>query len=388
MNDASPPPSAPARSFAALRHPGYRAFFLTSAIAMMADSVEHVISYWMMFQKFHSPALGGFAVLSHWLPFLFFSVYAGALADRFDVRRLTQLGMVMFIAASLGWGILFLTDTLEVWNAMVLLVIHGFAGVLWAPASQILIHDILGAAQLQSGIRLIAISRQLGLLAGPAVGGIIMGVLGPAYGILFNALIYVPVIVWLQLTKYGARAPGLVAPARRAGLGDILASMRLIASNRVVVTMTLLAGAVSLFVSNAYQAQMPEFAEDLGGHDAHSYSMLFAADALGALTAGLVLEGTGLLRARMFTTFVLVLLWCAAIVGFAMAPAYAAAMGFLFVAGFLSLAFQAMTQTLVQLNAPAEIRGRVLGLYNMSSLGLRAFSGVTVGFAGSVIGIH
>src|SRR6185503_11246391 len=120
--------------------------------------------------------------------------------------------------------------------------------------SQILIHDILGPAQLQSGIRLIAISRQLGLLAGPAVGGVIMGVLGPAYGILFNALIYVPVIVWLQLTKYGARAPGLAAPARRAGLGDILASMRLIASNRVVVTMTLLAGAVSLFVSNAYQA--------------------------------------------------------------------------------------------------------------------------------------
>jgi len=117
LNDASPPPNAPARSFAALRHPGYRAFFLTSAIAMMADSVEHVISYWMMFQKFHSPALGGFAVLSHWLPFLFFSVYAGALADRFDTRRLTQLGMLMFIVASLGWGILFLTDTLEVWHA-------------------------------------------------------------------------------------------------------------------------------------------------------------------------------------------------------------------------------------------------------------------------------
>jgi MFS family permease len=363
-------------------------FFLTSAIAMMADSVEHVISYWMMFQKFHSPALGGFAVLSHWLPFLFFSVYAGALADRFDVRRLTQLGMLMFIVASLGWGILFLTDTLEVWSAMLLLVIHGFAGVLWAPASQILIHDILGPAQLQSGIRLIAISRQLGLLAGPAVGGVIMAVLGPAYGILFNALIYVPVIVWLQLTKYGAREPGLAAPARRAGLGDILASMRLIASNRIVVTMTLLAGAVSLFVSNAYQAQMPEFAEDLGGHDAHSYSMLFAADALGALTAGLVLEGTGLLRARMFTTFVLVLLWCAAITGFAMAPTYSIALVFLFVAGFLSLAYQAMTQTLVQINAPAEIRGRVLGLYNMSSLGLRAFSGVTVGFAGSFIGIH
>ena len=53
-------------------------------LAMMADNIEHVISYWMIFQKFESPALGGFAVFAHWVPFLLFSVYAGALADRFD----------------------------------------------------------------------------------------------------------------------------------------------------------------------------------------------------------------------------------------------------------------------------------------------------------------
>ena len=73
--------SAPApvsRTFAALRIPGYQAHFSTYLIAMMADNIEHVISYWMVFQKFHSPALGDFAVLSHWLPFLLFSVPAGA----------------------------------------------------------------------------------------------------------------------------------------------------------------------------------------------------------------------------------------------------------------------------------------------------------------------
>ena len=76
--------TAPAhRSFAALRHPAYRGFFFSFAGAMMADSVEHVISYWVMFEKFHSPALAGFAVLSHWLPFLLFSVYFGAMADRY-----------------------------------------------------------------------------------------------------------------------------------------------------------------------------------------------------------------------------------------------------------------------------------------------------------------
>jgi len=71
----SEPNSAPAnapparRSFAAMRHPGFRAQFITFVLAMMADNIEHVISYWMVFQKFHSPALAGFAIVSHWLPF-------------------------------------------------------------------------------------------------------------------------------------------------------------------------------------------------------------------------------------------------------------------------------------------------------------------------------
>ena len=140
-------------SFPALRQPVFRRYFFGAATAMMADSIEHVISYWIMFQKFHSPALGGFAVLSHWLPFLFLSVWSGALADRFDPRRIIQMGMLFFMAASLGWGVLFLTDTLEMWHAAALLVIHGFAGVLWTPASQLLIHDIVGTAQLQSAVR-------------------------------------------------------------------------------------------------------------------------------------------------------------------------------------------------------------------------------------------
>lgn len=53
------------KSFAALRHAGARPYLIYSALVMMADSIEHVISYWIIFEKFHSPALGGFAVVSH-----------------------------------------------------------------------------------------------------------------------------------------------------------------------------------------------------------------------------------------------------------------------------------------------------------------------------------
>lgn len=365
----------------------FRAYFFGAASAMMADSIEHVISYWIMFQKFHSPALAGFAVISHWVPFLLFSLWSGALADRLDPRRIIQAGMALFMAASLGWGLLFLTDALQMWHAAALLVLHGLAGVLWSPAAQVFIHDLVEEKDLYSAIRLTATARWLGLLMGPAVGGVILLALGPAWGILFNALIYVPFVLWLGKAPYQRK----VMPQDRKvrGLADVVATWKAVAHNRVIISMTVLVGGASLIVGNAYQAQMPEFAHDLGhGEGGVTYSALLGADAAGALIAGLILEGRGLLPPRPRTALALALAWCLAIGGFAAARSYPLALALLFAAGFLELAFFAMAQTLVQVSAPPPMRGRVIGLFVMSALGLRAFSGVTVGLGGSVIGIH
>lgn len=383
--------AAPPRSFAALRHAGFRAYFAGTAIAMMADSIEHVISYWMIFQKFQSPALGGFAIIAHWLPLLLFAVWSGALADRFDPRRLGQLGMLLFMGASLGWALLFLTDSLQMWHAVVLLIVHGFAIVFWGPSSQILIHDIVGAGQLQSAVRLNATARYLGLLMGPAIGGGLMLAVGPVYGLLINSLIYLPLLLWLWKAPYGPKFRKGPPPPPRAvrGFADIFATMRDISGNRPIVSMILLSGGAALLVGNAYQAQIPGFARDLGHGDAGlSYSMLLAADAAGALVAGVVLESRGLLQTKPRTAFMLAMLWCCAMAGFAATTSYPLALAILFAAGFLELSFNAMSQTLVQLHAPGAIRGRVIGLFQMSASGLRAFSGLTVGVLGSLIGIH
>jgi MFS family permease len=384
-------PTAPL-SFAALRIRGYQAHFGTYLLAMMADNIEHVISYWMMFQKFHSPALGGFAVVSHWLPFLLFSVPAGALADRFDPRRIIQCGMALFITASLGWSYFFITDSLQLWQAMALLVIHGCAGVLWQGASQMLLHDIVPQNALVSAVRLNATARTLGVLVGPAVGGAIMLTVGPRYGLLLNALFYLPAVLWLWKAPYGPRFRAAPAAPPRAvkGFGDILRTIVEVRSDRLLTAMILLAGCASFFVGNSYQAQMPGFAHDLGhGDPGATYSMLLAADAAGALCAGLLLESRGaLLPVTARTALVMAMLWCVSLGAFAATRSYPVALVLLFAAGVCELAFSSIAMTLVQVKAPAASRGRVIGLYNMSALGLRAFAGITVGLGGSAIGIH
>ena len=356
---------------------------------MMADNVEHVISYWVVFQKFHSPSLLAFAVVSHWAPYLAFAAYTGGLADRFDVRRLIQIGMMMFMGVSIGWGVMFLTDSTAQWKAMVLLLTHGLAGVIWIPASQVLIHKIVGAELLPSAVRLNATGRYLAFLVGPAVGGALLLLLGPVRGIFVNALIYAPMFLWLIRAPYGPDSAAAPRPPGIRGFADIWQTMRVVKQNPVLLSMTVLVGASAFFIGNAYQAQMPGFAFDLGlGRPDYSYSMLLAADAAGGLAAGLILESRGLLPPRVRTAYVLAMIWCCALAGFARSHSYALAITLLFIAGFVELGFNSMAQSLVQLNAPAEIRGRVMGVFAMSANGMRTFSGLSVGLLGASIGIH
>src|SRR5262245_2676590 len=385
-------PAAPHQSFAALRHPGYRAYLAGNMFAMAADATEHVITYWVAFQKFESFALAGFAVISHWLPFLLLSAYAGALADRVDPRRLVQIGMVLFMFCSVAWAVLIRTDTLQMWHAAVLLAIHGCAGVFWGPPGQVLIHDIVEPPQLPSAVRLMATSRYMGLLAGPALGSVLLLLLGPFYGLVLNAVFYLPLTLWLWKAPYGPRfrtGAEHVRPRTNRGFADIIETAQAISSNRILVSMILLSGSASMFISNAYQAQMPAFGRDLGhGDPGVSYSTLLGADAAGALTAGLALESRGLLQPNPRTAFILAMLWCGALTAFALSASYPLALALLFAAGFLELSFNAMAQSLVQLHAPAAIRGRVIGLYSVAALGLRTVSGMTIGIAGGFIGIH
>jgi MFS family permease len=344
----------------------------------------------VIFKKFESTWLGGFAVISHWLPFLLLSIPSGALSDRFDTRRVIQIAMVIFASVSIAWGVLFYTDTLEIWHACVLLVIHGLAGVLWNPATQLLLYDMVGPAQLPSAVRLVATARNLGMLAGPAVGTALLA-LGPSTGIFINALIYVPMILWLWKAPYGPRfRKGAPQPVRAVrGFADIMDTLRTVGANRTLLSMMLLAGGASLFVGNAYHAQMPELAHDLGhAHADATYTMLIGADAFGAILAAVVLESRGFLPLTPRTALVLAMVWCGALAGFALSSFYPVAVALLVVAGFVELSFNSMAQALVQLNAPAHMRGRIVGVFVMSSLGMRTFSGVTIGVVGAVIGVH
>ena len=392
MTNAPQAPSPPRSSFAVLRLPSFRSFTLAGMLWMMADNIEHVISYWVVFKEFDTPLLGGYAVISHWAPFLFGGLYFGGLADRHDGRKLFLVAMAMFMAVSLGWAYLFWTDSVAIWHAVVLLTVHGLAGVIFTPASQLMIHDLVGDEHLPSAVRLTATSRQIGLVLGPAVGGLALLVIGPAAGIALNALIYVPMVWWSLTEKYtghGSEDPASKTEPAAGGLRAALRTLGEVSANRTIVSMTVLAGLTSLLVGNAYQAQMPEFAESfLTGNQGVIYSALLLAGAAGGIFGGLVQESLPSLTPTPVKAAAIGAAWAASILAFAASPHYAVALLALFVSGALLISFTSMAQALVQLEASPERRGRIIGVFNMSLNGLRMGSGITVGFLGAVIGVH
>jgi MFS family permease len=372
-----------APKFAALRNPSCRVYLVGGMLSMMADNIEHVITYWVLWQKFHSTALTGFEVISHWLPFFLLSPYFGALADRHDCRRLIQGAQLLFMVVSVSWGVLFLTGSLSIWSACVLLILHGTAGSLWTPAEQLMLEDFVGPAELPSAIRLNATARSLGVLLGPVVGAALLFGLGPVHGIFANVLIYLPMTMLMARTKFtGHLREGFVPRARLTALGAIRVFRR-VSKDHVTVAMIVLAGLGAFFIGAAIQTAMP----DIAGTGT-AYSVLLFANGLGGVLGGLILEGTGWLRPSVRTA-----IWSTAVYGgstaaFALCHNYIAASFLLVIGGVAALANMSITQTVVQLRAPREERGQVIGLYGTSANGLRMGSGFTVGFLGAIAGLR
>ncbi|MFI9818529.1 MFS transporter [Saccharothrix variisporea] len=380
-------PAVP-RRFAALRNRDCRPYLFGAGLAMMADNIEHVITYWVLWEKFQSPALAGFAVISHWVPFLLLSVWFGSLADRYDCRRVIQAAQVLFMGVSAAWGVLFLTDTLQVWHAGVLLVLHGIAGALWGPGEQLMLHDFVGPDELPSAVRLNATFRSLGVLFGPVVGSALLLGLGPTAGIFVNIAFYLPLTLFLFRTKFTGHTRDQHARPR-VGVLESLRVLREVGSNRTLVAMIVVAGLASFFVGASLQSAMPIFATDLGAGSAGlAYGVLLFANGAGGVLGGVLLEATTSLKPTVRTAVVATGIYGVTSLGFAVTGSYPLAVVLLLVGGVAHLASMSITQTVVQLLSPPADRGRVLGVYGMSSGGLRAGSGFTVGLLGAAVGVH
>lgn len=378
----------PNKKFGVLRSWATGPYLVGGGTSMMGDSIEHVLSYWVLWETFHSPALVGFQLLSHWTPFLLLSTWAGALAERYDCRRIIQISQALFISVSLAWGTLFLTGSLQLWHAVILLVLHGLAGALWGPAEQMMLYDFAGPEALPSAIRINATFRSLGFLLGPVVGSGLLLTVGAGTGMFVNVAFYLPLTLYLMYTPFTGHRRS-AAPRERVGLIDSFKVLGTVRRYPAIFAVLLVAALFSVTVGAVLQNVMPTFANIFTpGREAEAtYGLLMFVLGSGAVIGGFLLEATGWVPARLSVVLTATVCLGLCVVVFSLTTSLGIAIIALVGVGISQITNEATGMAIVQLQAPKDQRGRVIGSYAMFGPGMRTFSGITVGFFGSLLGI-
>jgi MFS family permease len=373
---------APALRFAALEVPQFRIYWLASALSITGDGMENVIRNWLVWELTRSPLWLGMMVFAHWIPFTFFSLYGGVLADRYDNRKVQLVAQAILLTAALGVAIATLVGFVNEWWIFGLLLWHGFAGAIGNPAQQTLIHDLVGRERLLSAVSLNSSMRQVTQVIGPLIAGYFLVVLGAGWGFLVNAITFVPLLIVLVVIRPRHRASiERLTAGTRESLGE---GLRFLRRQPVIAGIIAIEMVPVIFLGHALNSLMPAFATDIFNVDAVGYVVLLSAGGVGAVLAAIWLayarvhgRGRLIVGAALAET--------AAILAFAASRNYALSFLLLIVIGAAGVLTQSLANSAIQLAAPDRLRGRVMGTYSFGTQGLRVVNGPVLGGAAQAL---
>jgi MFS family permease len=310
------------------------------------------------------------------------SPLGGALADRYDRRRLLQGAQAVSLVVALALTAVTFAGVVEAWHVVLSVLFTTAAATFDQPARQALIPAIVGKKHIGEAIALLNPSREVAVLVGPLMAGLLIAVAGPGLMYAVDAATYAALIVVLVFV----RVPRLEPKGAAAGsiFGSIAEGARYVVRRPLITS--LMALDLSATVLSAYRVLLPALAADVLLVGPTGYGLLSSAPSAGALLATytifrVVKDSKRQGRVLLGATF----LYGIAAIGLAQSPVLWLALG----AALLLGAFDAMATTIrhaaVQIDTPDEIRGRVTAFYQMSSRGGPAVGDLVMGaFAGLV----
>ncbi|HEY0524815.1 MAG TPA: MFS transporter [Stellaceae bacterium] len=389
--DLPPPPSSapPASStLAPLRHPLFRAVWLTNLVSNFGTWMQSVGAAWLMTAIAPSPDMVALVQASASLPILLFSLVAGALADLHDRRRLLLLAQSWMLAIAALLALVTWLGWITPWLLLALTFALGVGSALNGPAWQASVGEFVPRAELAPAITLNSVGFNIARAVGPALGGVIVAAAGAEIAFLLNALSYIGLIVVLARWKRAVDA----APQRKRGrqrLGQALIEGARYAAETPPVRALLVRALAFGVGAGAIWALLPLVAkQDLGGGP-FMYGVLLGALGIGAVAGAFAI---GRLRTLLSAEAVV----STGTLSFALATlALGAAGGLvpvalaaLLVAGAAWLGTLSSFNVAVQTTAPGWVMGRALAVYQMTAFGGLAFGSWLWGGIATAMSVH
>jgi len=389
-----PPPSLLARlnglrrrmswrqAFTALRYPNYRLWFRGQMISLFGTWMQTTALAFLVYELTRSPAYLGMVGFAMGLPSWLFMLYAGVIADRVSRRNIMVITQTAMMVLAFFMGGLTFLHLVKPWHILVITFALGVANAFDAPARQAFVLEMVPPQDMTNAIALNAAMFNTATALGPAAGGVIYALVGPAWCFSINGLSFIAVIVALRLMKLPPLEP---RPRTNSALSDLKEGLHYVASHAQVRTIILGVGALTMF-GISFATLLPAWAVQVLGGDAKTNGFLLSARGLGALAGSLLIASLGRFhfRGRLLTfgMFALPLF----VTAFGLVRWLPLSLVLLFGAGLAHILAFNLSNALVQSFAPDALRGRIMSVYALTFFGLMPLGALGIGATAERLG--
>jgi MFS family permease len=353
-------------------------YFFGNALSATGTWFQNLAAALLVYRLTHSAFLLGVLNFCNFIPILVLAPWAGAVADRFDRRRVVIGSQLVSTALSASLAALAWAGLAQVWVVILCALGLGVSSAFSAPASSALIAQLVDAHDLPSAVGLNSMTFNIARAAGPALAALSVKTLGIPASFAINAASYLVFVVALTFLRPRRQE---TATREEATLG---ASVQLLRDRPQLVLYLLIVAAVG-FASDPVNTLAPAFANAFGRPDTFA-GVLIGFFGAGAVAAAFLLAGrVAGSRRRMAMTLGMLGL---GVVGFSVTRWLPVACMLLVVAGFGYLASNASATSRLQLEVADAQRGRVMALWSVAFLGLRPFASLVDGALAASYGVR
>ncbi len=359
--------------FAALAVRNYRLFFVGQVVSNTGTWMQRIAQDWLVLQLTNSPLAVGITTALQFLPMLLFGLWGGLIADRYPKRTLMLITQSCMGLLAALLAVLTLRGSVQVWQVYVIAFALGVATVVDNPARQTFVNEMVPPRLVRNAVSLNSGNFQLARMLGPALAGIVISVVGSGWAFAGNAVTYLAVLAGLVAMRTGELQR---QPHADRGPGQIMQGLRYVRSRPELLWPIVLVFFIGTFGYN-FAIILSAYTKNVFHSGADIYGLLNTAIAGGSVAGAL-------LAARRVTGRLALLFGSAAGFGVLLVLLGAAGWFPLFVAllvvtGFLSVTFNTLANSTVQLSTVPELRGRVMSLYMLVFMGGTPLGSVVVG---------
>ena len=359
----------------------YRLVWSASVFNAVAIQVRNVAGLYQVYEISGSPFQLGLTGFFQAFPFVIFGLFAGAVADSFDRKKLLIATVSIQLIPSLLLGILTVTGTVQVWHVYTL----GFLGTLvevfnW-PARSALIPRLVPRRLLMNAVTLNTIIIQLSFLLGPAIGGILIDGIGLSTTYFITNAMLIPAAIAILAMRTSGIPEG---ERRRVNLRSIFEGIEFIWIQRIILSLFLLDFGVTLV--GFYRPILPILTADVFHTGASGLGLLYGAPSLGAIVGSMALLMMGDVRRKGILVVIAAVIFAGSLALLGLAQWFWMAVGATLILGFADSVSVAIRRTVVQIMAPDGMLGRASSLITVFAQATNGFGAILAGVAAHYVG--